>query len=279
MHGFTTRAAGNLSYDATASRPAAGVTGLRARLLGRLAATARARFSLVTLEQKHSALVRVIDTRALRGRREPDGTAKLAGDALVSARPGWLLAVQAADCLPILLVDPVRHVVANVHAGWRGTLARIAEKTVGEMRRRFDAAPRRLLAVIGPGIHACCYEVGREVQEAFAAQFVGGEKFFRRLESAPSETHWHPKVRGRPLKPFGQPGRETRAPAGPATEPTRWFLDLVAANRQQLRRAGLGAANITVLDYCTACRTDLFFSHRAERGRTGRQMALIGIRE
>ncbi|MFQ5927676.1 MAG: polyphenol oxidase family protein, partial [Terriglobia bacterium] len=261
-------------------------------------------FRLVTLRQRHSDIVQVVDGRWRGVRREPDGAVKLTGDALITTEPGLLLAVQVADCLPILLVDPVRRVVAAVHAGWRGTLARIVEKTVGRMQMRFGSEPRRLVAAIGPGIHGCCYEVGREVYERYVAQFAEGEALFRCVEPAPSDPepsgHWHPKVIGRPLKPLAAKAAvapacpESRKPAragirdrgasrrwsstgGSTGAATRWFLDLVEANRRQLRSAGLRAGNITAVGLCTACRTDLFFSHRAEAGRTGRQMALIGI--
>lgn len=292
VHAFTTRQVGNLSFRLGDSFPGDDVTANRQRLLRTLLRVSASstqpatrppvgahawgdKFRLLTLRQLHSDIVRVVDGPLPQATLEPDGAAELTGDALITKQPGLLLAVKVADCLPILVVDPEQRVVAVAHAGWRGTLARITEKTVGEMRRRFGSMPRHLRAAIGPGIHACCYEVGREVYEAYVAQLAGGERFFRRLEPSPSNVHWNPKVMGRPLKPFG---REAAGSAGGSTAgATRWFLDLVAANRAQLRAAGLAPANISHLDFCTACRTDLFFSHRAEDGRTGRQMALIGL--
>ncbi len=278
VHGFSTRGCGNLSFATDASIVGANVERNRQRLLAALLPAAKKRslrFRLVTLRQIHSDIVRIADGPHRRASREPDGALRLGGDALITARPGLLLVVQTADCLPILLVDPEQRVVANVHAGWRGTLARIVAKTIGQMQARFGVEPRRLRAAIGPGIHACCYEVGREIYERYAAQFPAADSLFRRFEPSPSEAHWHPKITGRPLKPFGQ--SPAPASSGASAETTRWFLDLVEANRQQLRAAGLSPANIALLDTCTACRTDLFFSHRAEAGRTGRQMALVGL--
>jgi hypothetical protein len=275
VHGFSTRPCGNQSFATDASIVGENVARNRRRLLAALVPAAGKRhrkFTLVTLRQIHSDIVRVADGQNPRAGREPDGALRLAGDALITDQPHLLLVVQTADCLPIVLVDPERRVVANVHAGWRGTLARIAAKTIGQMQARFGVEPRRLRAVIGPGIHVCCYEVGCEIYERYAAQFQGADSLFHRFEPSASQAHWHPKITGRPLKPFG--GTDGVAPAGATT---RWFLDLVEANRQQLRAAGLPAAHIAVVDTCTACRPDLFFSHRAEAGRTGRQMALVGL--
>lgn len=277
LHAFTTRRSGNLSYDAGDGTPEGEVERNRRRLRDTLLKSYPRRLRLVTLDQIHSAIVRVVDARLSPG-REPDGAVQLTGDAVITNRPGLLLAVQTADCLPILLVDPVRRVVANVHAGWRGTLARIAEKTVGQMRMRCGTEPSQVLAALGPSIHGCCYEVGREIYEHYVARFADGETLFRRVEPSPSEVHWHPKATGRPLKPAaGDHRRDAGATSGATADPTRWFLNLVEANRRQLRAAGLRARKIAIVGACTACHTDLYFSYRAEAGRTGRQMGVVGI--
>ncbi len=103
----------------------------------------------------------------------PAATNPPAGDGLMTAEPGILLTIRIADCLPVLLVDPQRRVVAAVHAGWRGALARVIEKAVGDMRRAFGSDPQKLIAALGPSIRACCYEVGEEVVEAFHGSFAG----------------------------------------------------------------------------------------------------------
>ena len=82
------------------------------------------------------------------------------GDGLMTAEPGILLTIRIADCLPVLLVDPHQRVVAAVHAGWRGALARVIEKAVGDMRRTFGSDPQNLIAALGPSLRVCCYEVG-----------------------------------------------------------------------------------------------------------------------
>ena len=95
----------------------------------------------------------------------------LAGDGLITNAPGLLLAIKTADCVPVLVVDIKRRVVAAFHAGWRGTVARIVEKGVGEMRHQFGSLPRDLRAAIGPCIRRCCYRVGHEVRAEFESQF------------------------------------------------------------------------------------------------------------
>ena len=198
----------------------------------------------------------------------PAATNPPAGDGLMTAEPGILLTIRIADCLPALLADPQRRVVAAVHAGWRGALARVIEKSVGDMRRAFGSDPQKLIAALGPSIHACCYEVGEEVVEAFHGSFAGADRFFRPL----------------PQRPPAAPDRHailflSEYPPGHAPEHVPAArLDLTAVARHQLASAGVKPANIWVADYCTACRTDLFFSHRQEGGRTGRQAAAIGIR-
>ena len=115
----------------------------------------------------------------------PPSTHPPAGDGLMTAEPGVLLNIRIADCLPVLLVDPRHRVVAAVHAGWRGALARIIEKAVGDMRRAFGSDPYELIAVLGPSIRACCFEVGAEVVEAFHGKFASAERFFQTLPNRP----------------------------------------------------------------------------------------------
>ena len=213
---------------------------------------------LASLQQCHTDILHVVS----RLRAEP-----LRGDALLCANPGVLLAVKTADCVPILLADTKRHAIAAVHAGWRGTLARIVEKALGRMRMEFGTKPKDVVAVLGPAIGRCCYEVGAEVAQAFAAQFEPAREWFDgpfdkvTSDDSPNPLRWLQMT-----------------PPGHDPPPPRVSLDLQAANRWQLGRAGVPAGNIFASDLCTACRTDLLFSHRRERGKTGRLMAVIGIR-
>jgi YfiH family protein len=179
---------------------------------------------------------------------------------------GLLLAIKTADCVPVLVVDVKRRVAGAFHAGWRGTVARIVEKGVGEMRRQFGSAPRDLRAVIGPCIRKCCYSVGPEVRADFESQFSYASELF---EEVFDSNAIHVKY---PLLFLNQ-----RAPGHGDLGP-EIHLDLVAANRSQLEDAGVPLDHITVIDGCTACDTARFFSHRCELGKTGRMMAVIGIR-
>jgi polyphenol oxidase len=193
-----------------------------------------------------------------------------AGDALVTSGPGILLSVRTADCLPVLVADVKLRVVAAVHAGWRGALARVIEKTVGEMRRMFGSAPDNLVAALGPGIGRCCYEVGDEVVDAFRDQFTECDDFFcqplREPEADYSSSRYSLLF-------------HTQAPPGHCRERSTLHLDLAAVAQAQLTAGGVKASAIHHSGYCTACRGDLFFSYRREGAHAGRMMAVIGIRQ
>jgi len=190
----------------------------------------------------------------------------LTGDGLITNLPGVVLTVRTADCIPVLLADRKRKAVGAFHAGWRGTFARIVEKGVGEMRAKFGSEPKDLLAAVGPGVHRCCYEVDEEFKHKWSAQFAYVDELFDEVFDSNA---LHLKY---PLLFLTQ-----RAP-GHGAPAMKLHLDLIEANRRQLLDAGVAAKNIWISDLCTSCRTDLLFSHRAERGKTGRMMAAIAIR-
>jgi polyphenol oxidase len=218
-----------------------------------------AKLQMVNLRQIHSGLIhRILEI--------PKDNVPLAGDGMVTDVPGILLGILTADCLPVILVDSKRRAVGVFHAGWRGTVKRIVEKGVGEMHRWFGTNPGDLKAAIGPGIRGCCYEVGPEVRSAFEPQFSYGSGLFRETKER-NEVH----------EKYPLFFLTARAP-GHSELPKKIFLDLAEANRRQLIHAGVPAKNISDLGLCTFCRKDLFFSHRAEKGVTGRMMAAVGIR-
>ena len=211
---------------------------------------------LVSLRQIHSDLIHRVD-------RMPEQP--LAGDGLVTDTPGLVLAVQTADCLSIILVDPKRRAVGVFHAGWRGTVKRIVEKGVGEMRKHFGSDPRDLVVAIGPSIRGCCYEVGEEVRTRFEGQFSYASSLFREVKESDPVRERYPLL-----------FLTARAP-GHGELPAKLFLDLVDANRRQLLDAGVLAKNIDAEAPCTACHPELLFSFRAEKGLTGRLMGAAGI--
>jgi YfiH family protein len=211
-------------------------------------------FTLVPLKQIHSDAIHLF-TNA------PAHACK--GDASATNLPGLLLAVQTADCVPILLVDSKKRAVAAIHAGWKGTLARITEKAVGRLLLEFGSKPSDLLAALGPSIGPCCYEVGADFVAKFTAQFADASDFFDepRTGDEPNPLQWLSMM-----------------PPGHQPPPRNVHLDLPKANRAQLLAAGLRPQNIFASGLCTACRTDLFFSHRREGALSGRLMSVIAIR-
>jgi YfiH family protein len=278
VHGFSTRPGGKSELDGKASlnlgftdwdqrpRVAENRTAFMAALSAR-------DMSLVALRQFHSDVIHCAmptlpeESNASTLKAEaPQGDAPKA-DASMTCTPGLLLGVQTADCVPILLADTRQHVVAAIHAGWRGTLARIAVKTLGRMRMEFGTRARDVVAALGPAIGRCCYEVGPEVAQAFATQFPVAADWF----DGPFEQLAHGE------EPLWLPWL-TMMPPGHVPPPPRVQLDLRASNRWQLIDAGVPEAHIDVSDLCTACRPDLLFSYRGEGAKTGRMMAAIGIR-
>ncbi len=211
---------------------------------------------LVTLRQIHSDLIHHIEGRP---------AAPLVGDGLITATPEIVIAIQTADCLPVILVDTKNRAVGVFHAGWRGTVKRIVQKGVGEMRLHFGTDPRHLRSAIGPGVQACCYEVGEEVKHKFETQFAYAAELFREVKESDTIREMYPLL-----------FLTARAP-GHSELPTKIFLDLVEANRRQLLDAGVPAKNIDASPLCTSCRVDLLFSYRAEKGITGRMMGAAGI--
>jgi hypothetical protein len=159
-------------------------------------------------------------------------------DAVVSLRPDVAACVSVADCVPVLLADPASGAVAAIHAGWRGTIARVAAAAVERLVAEVGAEPGRLLAVVGPSIGPCCYEVSEELAARFRA--------------------------------------EIDADVAGAAAGTR--LDLWRANVHVLADAGLSPERVEVLGRCTACDASRFFSHRRDAGRTGRQVAFVAAR-
>ncbi len=263
VHGFSTRPGGssvlegkpalNLGFTEWDERERVGAN--REKFLAALGARD---LPLVTLRQFHSDVIHVA---------APPAAEAPKADALITGTPGLLLGVQTADCVPILLADTRQHVVAAIHAGWRGTLARIAVKTLGRMTMEFGTRPRDVVAALGPAIGRGCYEVGPEVAQAFAAQFPPAADWF----DGPFEQLAHGE------EPLWLPWL-TMMPPGHLLPPPRVQLDLRASNRWQLVDAGVPEKQIAVSDLCTACHPDLLFSYRREGAKTGRLMAVIGIK-
>jgi hypothetical protein len=235
-------------------------TVLRNRRLLAEAVTGDAATPIVTLRQFHSNLL-VRATAADAARKHPRKA-----DGQMTDEPGLLLAIQTADCIPVLIADCKRRAVAAFHAGWRGTVQRIVETGIGSMRLAFGSRPEDLVAAIGPGIGACCYAVGEEVLSEFESQFVYARELFHEVYDADPVRKKYPML-------FLTQRAPGHSPTGPSLH-----LDLIEANRRQLLAAGIAPKSIQVAGGCTQCHTDLFFSHRASHGHAGRMMAVIGLR-
>ncbi len=163
-------------------------------------------------------------------------------DALATEEPGLGVIVHAADCVPLLFWASRRNAVAAAHAGWRGTMLRVASETVTALGRELSCSPNELHVAIGPSIRACCFEVGGEVVEAFAES---GHDLSR-------------------IRRAGPRGRDR--------------LDLVEDNRIQLEEAGVPEGQIYDSERCTRCENDKFYSYRAEGKDVGRLMGVIAVK-
>ncbi len=192
---------------------------------------------LTSAWQVHGSDIKVVATEA----DAEDTDSKF--DGLISDRPGILIGVKTADCVPVLIGDPSTSAIAAVHAGWRGTSQSIVRLAVGKMNEIYGSDPGDLIAAIGPAALCGSYEIGQDVIDAFAG-FPGSDKYF-------------------------SPTREGHA-----------LVDLHLANEDQLLASGVAKSSIYKAPFCTIERTDLFFSYRVEKrkyGKTGRLMSVIGL--
>ena len=201
---------------------------------------------VVTANQVHGR--EVLTTR----RGSPRSADPQDADVLVSDDPHVAIAVRAADCVPLLLADSRTGAVAAIHAGWRGTAAGAAPAAVQALVRDFGTKPWDLVAAIGPSIGACCYEVGSELVDAFAA--AGHPRHLI--------DHWF----------------QARPPQRGSRERSKLRLDVGGANRDQLILAGVPEESIYACGLCTAMHLDVLTSYRAEKEKAGRIAAIIRAR-
>ena len=197
---------------------------------------------LLTMNQVHGSNVLTIDKPV--NDISFTGLSKISADAIITNQCGIAIGVLTADCVPILLLDPVKKVIGIVHAGWKGAAKGIVQKTVETMVKQFGSDKKALLAAIGPSIGSCCYKVDEVVIKEFGVHSpeLGGNKFIKK-------------------------GKDS------------WALDLKKANFVQMLDIGLLEKNISVEDFCTSCRNDMFFSYRADGKVTGRQLNFIMMKK
>jgi YfiH family protein len=242
VHGFTTRHEGvsrppynSLNLGTSTLDSPHNVEGNR-HILAHAFGCRSERFVAVT--QVHGVDLLVIDSP------NPDYThfQRLECDGIVTSQAGVMIGVSVADCVPVLLLDPEKRVVAALHAGWKGTAGNIAGKGVEALVTLFGSDPARILAAIGPAIGPCCYEVDAPVIEAFRQNGGGYERF--------------------------------AAPAGTDS----WRLDMPFAVAAQLQESGVLPEHVENSGACVSCTPELFFSYRRDNGDTGRQMGFIMLR-
>lgn len=199
--------------------------------------------TLVSSSQDHNTFVRCVTKQdcGIGIYREHDIKSV---DALVTNEPGVTLVTHYADCTPLYFADPEKKVIALAHAGWRGTVEKIAEATVNVMCEKYGCDPTDIVAVVGPAIGPCCYEVDTPVYERFASLTELKPAYFTR-------TLGHGKH----------------------------IVDLKETNRRMMLEAGLMSINITISDVCTKCNSGLLYSHRASGGKRGGLVAMMCIRE
>lgn len=181
--------------------------------------------------QKHTDIVYVL---------ERPSNSEIIADAVVTNLIGIYIGVQTADCVPILLFDPIKKVVSAVHAGWRGTAKGILPKTISVMKEVFGCNSSDIIVSMGPAIKACCYEVGMEVVDALSKLLRDSQDFVRIKDG-------------------------------------KTFVDLHKANTLQALNAGILPANIRVSNYCTYCRADILHSYRYCKSHAGRQYCMISL--
>ena len=191
---------------------------------------------LLSVKQVHGTDALVVDRSLSSDDRFHGGW-----DALVTDQAGVMVAVRTADCVPVLVHDRRRRVVAAIHAGWRGAVAGIVPKTIGLMRSRFGSDLAQLHVSIGPSAGVCCYEVDEPVLKELNSQFRNSEKVVK--NSRNGKAH----------------------------------LDLKSLIREQIQETGVNAGAITCVNLCTICHNDLFFSYRREGKVIGTMVSAIGL--
>lgn len=155
-------------------------------------------------------------------------------DGLITSAKNICLVAQTADCVPVLLYDPVKHIVASIHSGWRGTAKQILKKAIIRMQNEFMCEPADIICCIGPSAGPCCYEVGEDVLSSFYSGFNNPDEFFI------------PLAKG------------------------KYRADLWKANKSIVLSCGLSEANIETSEICTMCNSDMFYSARVHKEKAGR---------
>jgi len=196
---------------------------------------------LVSSTQIHSNKILIIKQKEVLNKATELGCSYHGFDAIITDQTETTLLIRVADCVPILLYDPLSRVIAVVHAGRDGTLSEITLKTIKKMQHDFGCSPKNIKAGIGPSIGKCCYSVSNKIANQFSQRLEKSEFFVEQVNNMSN-------------------------------------IDLKEANRIQLIISGINKDRIETSDICTSCSSNIFFSHRREKGRTGRFALLAGLK-
>lgn len=240
--GFTTRHEGvsrppynSLNFGLNTNDPAHNVQGNRSLLARAFGAKSE---QLLTVTQVHGNDILIVDTP----NQDVSHFLRIECDGIITNQRGIMIAVGVADCVPVLLFDPVKQVVAALHAGWKGAANGISRKGVAAMSSQFGSSPSDIVAAIGPAIGPCCYEVDTAVHDAFE-----------------SDRHiW----------------QQTTTESSPG----KWKLDIPAAIKLQLEYSGILPEKIETTQQCVSCIHELFFSYRRDKAETGRHLGFIMLK-
>ncbi len=194
---------------------------------------------IIALDQKHGDTIVIVD--------HVPGTT-MTGDAIIAVNSGLYPSIKTADCLPILIIDPVTQISAAIHAGWRGTVLRITRKVVLTLINDFGCNQENLIVALGPAIGRCCYEVDQKVLEPLFLTIPWAEKFTAQTDIGPQQFL----------------GKKR--------------LDLVGINHQELIDLGILSENTHIVKMCTSCNENELFSYRRDGERSGRSIAVTGFR-
>ena len=245
VHGFSTRKGGvsqgifaSLNLGLTRGDDPEHVRENYRRFLSAVGTMDKTTFAMCN--QVHGDTVRTITTADVKS--DLYGKLHYEADGMMTAIPGVALVVFSADCIPVLLYDPVRRVIAALHSGWRGTAAGIVTRAVERMEEVYGCRPENILAAIGPGIGPCCFETHEDVPNAMMAAVAS------------------------PALPFIK-----------IKENGKFSVDLKGINAKRLELAGLAPDHIAVCGDCTACMEDKYWSHRRQGAERGSMAAVIEL--
>lgn len=202
--------------------------------------------NLVKPTQAHTNNIVSVKRKMMKGQPDFGIEAYNSTDGVITDQKNMILATTNADCILLLLFDPVKRVISNIHSGWKGTLSRISEKAVKKMKEEYNCNPKDIICCICPSIRKCHFEVKRDVEELYYNEFKDLEDIDKIITQKPGEE--------------------------------KWYIDTVEINKQILKQEGLLEENIIDSEICSVCNSDLIHSYRVEKEKFGLGTAIIELK-